>query len=44
MHYSAKVENMPKNEVQKRLDEMDKMSAITCVIDLKLHNLANNEE
>lgn len=43
MYYSATVETMPKNEVQKRFDVMDKMSAITCVIDLKLHNLANKE-
>ena len=39
MYYSAKVDNIPENETRKRLDIMDKMSAINGVINLKLRNI-----
>ena len=40
MYYSAKVDSIPETETRKRLDIMDKMSAINCVINLKLRNIS----
>ena len=40
MYYSAKVGSIPENETRKIFDTMDKMSAINCVINLKLRNIS----